>query len=135
MRPWEDRRILALFRQRDTRGHASLTALEERYGALLRALAGRLLGRSLNAEECVSEHIRSRAWNAKPPTEPVYLFAYLPPSAATGIVRTWSGSRPPGAGRAVVGPDEELEQCIPDPASGSGRRTGPGAERGSGPLS
>ena len=37
----EDREILALFRQRD---QGAIPALEERYGARLRALAGRLLG-------------------------------------------------------------------------------------------
>ena len=69
----EDREILELFRQRDQR---AIPALEERYGGRLRALSLRLLGSPEDAEECVSDTYLA-AWNAIPPEEPVYLFAYL----------------------------------------------------------
>ena len=69
----EDREILALLRQRD---QEAIPALEERYGARLRTLAGRLLGCPQDAEECVSDTYLA-AWNAIPPEEPVCLFAYL----------------------------------------------------------
>ena len=77
----EDREILTLFQQRD---QGAIPALEERYGKRLRALAGRLLGSPQDAEECVSDTYLA-AWNAIPPEEPVYLFAYLAPSAATRL--------------------------------------------------
>lgn len=69
----EDREILALFRKRD---QEAIPALEVQYGRRLRALALRLLGSPEDAEECVSDTYLA-AWNAIPPEEPTYLFAYL----------------------------------------------------------
>lgn len=106
----EDREILALFQQRDQR---AIPALEERYGARLRALALRLLGCPQDAEECVSDTYLA-AWNAIPPEEPVYLFAYLAAicrnKALTYLEREQASKRR----GELVALTEELEQCIPD---------------------
>ena len=69
----EDREILALFQRRD---QEAIPALDAQYGGRLRALAMRLLGSPEDAEECISDTYLA-AWNAIPPEEPVYLFAYL----------------------------------------------------------
>ena len=106
----EDREILALFRQRD---QGAIPALEERYGARLRALAGRLLGSAQDAEECVSDTYLA-TWNAIPPEEPVYLYAYLAAicrnKALTYLEREQASKRR----GELVALTEELEQCIPD---------------------
>ena len=106
----EDREILALFRQRD---QGAIPALEERYGTRLRALALRLLGCPQDAEECVSDTYLA-AWNAIPPEEPVYLFAYLAAicrnKALTYLEREQASKRR----GELVALTEELEQCIPD---------------------
>ena len=88
----EDREILELFRQRDQR---AIPALEERYGGRLRALSLRLLGSPEDAEECVSDTYLA-AWNAIPPEEPVYLFAYLSAICRNRALR--AGRRPKSAG-------------------------------------
>lgn len=106
----EDREILALFRQRD---QGAIPALEERYGRRLRALALRLLGSPEDAEECVSDMYLA-AWNAIPPEEPVYLFAYLTAicrNRALSILNAKNAQKRRGE---LVALTEELEQCIPD---------------------
>ena len=106
----EDREILELFQQRD---QGAVPALEARYGARLRALASRLLGSPQDAEECVSDTYLA-AWNAIPPAEPAYLYAYLAAicrnKALTYLEREQASKRR----GELVALTEELEQCIPD---------------------
>lgn len=106
----EDREILALLRQRD---QEAIPALEERYGARLRTLAGRLLGCPQDAEECVSDTYLA-AWNAIPPEEPVYLFAYLAAICRNKALTYLERERAAKRRGEVVALTEELEQCIPD---------------------
>ena len=106
----EDLEILALFLQRD---QGAIPALEERYGARLRALAGRLLGSPQDAEECVSDTYLA-AWNAIPPQEPVYLFAYLAAICRNRALTYLERERASKRRGELVALTEELEQCIPD---------------------
>lgn len=106
----EDREILALFQQRD---QGAIPALEERYGARLRALAARLLGSPQDAEECVSDTYLA-AWNAIPPEEPAYLFAYLAAICRNKALTHLERERAARRRGEVVALTEELESCIPD---------------------
>ena len=106
----EDREILTLFQQRD---QGAIPAREERYGARLRALAGRLLGSPEDAEECVSDTYLA-AWNAIPPEEPVYLFAYLAAICRNKALTYLEREKAQKRRGELVALTEELEQCIPD---------------------
>ena len=108
----EDREILELFRQRDQR---AIPALEERYGGRLRALSLRLLGSPEDAEECVSDTYLA-AWNAIPPEEPVYLFAYLAAICRNRVLSALGREKAQKRRGEVVALTAELEQCIPDTA-------------------
>lgn len=106
----EDGEILELFRQRDQR---AIPALEERYGGRLRALSLRLLGSPEDAEECVSDTYLA-AWNAIPPEEPVYLFAYLAAICRNRALSALGREKAQKRRGEVVALTAELEQCIPD---------------------
>lgn len=106
----EDREILALFRQRE---QGAIPALEERYGKRLRGLALRLLGSAEDAEECVSDTYLA-AWNAIPPEEPVYLFAYLTAICRNRALSILNRENTRKRRGELVALTAELEQCIPD---------------------
>lgn len=106
----EDREILALFQQRD---QGAIPALEERYGKRLRGLAGRLLDSPEDAEECVSDTYLA-AWNAIPPEEPVYLFAYLAAICRNRALNILNRENTRKRRGELVVLTAELEQCIPD---------------------
>lgn len=69
----EDQEIVALLLARDSGG---VRAAQEKYGALLRRMAGRILYDARDAEECVNDAFL-RLWNAVPPHEPESLGAFL----------------------------------------------------------
>lgn len=69
----EDREIVALLLARDSGG---VRAAQEKYGALLRRMAGRILYDARDAEECVNDAFL-KLWNAVPPHEPESLGAFL----------------------------------------------------------
>lgn len=69
----EDYEILALLLRRDA---AAVDAMQEKYSALLRALAGRILYDARDAEECVNDALL-QAWHVIPPQQPRSLPAFL----------------------------------------------------------
>lgn len=69
----EDREIVALLLARDSSG---VRAAQEKYGAWLRKLTGRILYDARDAEECVNDAFL-KLWNAVPPHEPESLGAFL----------------------------------------------------------
>ena len=60
----EDERIVALFFERS---ELAIRALDDKYGALCRAVAFNILADAQDAEECVSDAYLS-VWNTIPPT-------------------------------------------------------------------
>lgn len=69
----EDERIVALFFERS---ELAIRALDDKYGALCRAVAFNILADAQDAEECVSDAYLG-AWNAIPPARPDPLRAYI----------------------------------------------------------
>ena len=69
----EDHEILALLFRRDA---AAVDAMQEKYGALLRALAGRILYDPRDAEECLNDALL-QAWHVIPARQPRSLPAFL----------------------------------------------------------
>lgn len=69
----DDSGIIRLFFLRD---QSAIAAVQERYGALVRRIAGNLLPRSEDAEECESDTYWG-LWNAIPPEKPDPLAAFI----------------------------------------------------------
>ena len=78
----EDHEILALLARRDA---AAVDAMQEKYGALLRALARRILYDARDAEECVNDALL-QAWHVIPPQQPRSLPAFLSVLARQGAL-------------------------------------------------
>lgn len=68
-----DEKLISLLWARD---ESALAAVEERYGRLCRAVAGRILPDARDVEECVQDSC-FKLWNAIPPERPRSLKAYL----------------------------------------------------------
>ena len=106
----KDTDILKLFMQRDER---AVRETQKAYGALLHALANRILGSSEDAEECVND-VLLRAWNAIPPEHPEHFRAYL--AALTrrlALNRLTAQNRIKRGGGQVPAVLDELAECLP----------------------
>ncbi len=69
----DDRKIIALFWQRDNR---AIPRTDEKYGNYCLTVAKNILGNREDAEECVND-TWLKAWNTIPPQDPKNLSAYL----------------------------------------------------------
>ena len=104
-----DRRIVALFWDRDERAVAECAA---RYGPYLMTVARNFLPTEEDAEECVSDAYY-RAWNQIPPKRPDYLrlfLARLTRTAAVDLLRKLGAKKriPPH----LTGPLDELDEIV-----------------------
>ncbi len=110
----EDGAIVELYWRRDA---GAVAETREKYGALLRALAGRFVSPE-DAEECEADAYL-RAWEAIPPERPASLRAYLAKIvrnlAIDRLRRQGADKRGGGEARAVL---EELDAVAPDSAFG-----------------
>ena len=109
MRPWRTGRFWTCSSS-GTRGHPRAG------GAIRHTAAGIGLaaaGQPQDAEECVSDTYLA-AWNAIPPEEPVYLFAYLAAICRNKALTHLERERASKRRGEVVALTEELESCIPD---------------------
>lgn len=68
-----DETIIALYEQRDEQ---AITATKQKYGALCRSIAWRILHNAEDVEECLND-TWLRIWNAIPPAHPESLPAFL----------------------------------------------------------
>lgn len=69
----EDEQIIRLFEERSAE---AIEQTKSQYGALCRSLAGKLLSREEDVEECVNDTYLA-LWNAIPPEKPSPLSAYI----------------------------------------------------------
>ena len=69
----EDHEIIELYW---ARSESAVHETDEKYGAKLHTLSGRILPEAEDAEECVNDTYLG-AWNAMPPQRPLALFAFL----------------------------------------------------------
>ena len=107
----EEQSILAAFERRD---EEALRAVQSRYGAYLRTVAGRILESTEDAEEGISDALLA-AWNSIPPQHPENLKTYLAKltrRACLKILRTQQSAR--RGGEAVTLAFEELDACLAD---------------------
>ena len=106
----EDHEIIELYW---ARSESAVHETDEKYGAKLHTLSGRILPEAEDAEECVSDTYLA-AWNAIPPEEPVYLFAYLAAICRNRVLSALGREKAQKRRGEVVALTAELEQCIPD---------------------
>ncbi len=100
----EDREIVALARRRDP---AAAEAMQEKYGALLRALAGRILYDARDAEECVNDALLA-VWNSIPPNRPDNFRVYLGALVRNAALDVWRRGNAKKRKAASVASLEEL---------------------------
>lgn len=105
----EDERIIALFFERS---ELAIRALDDKYGALCRAVAFNILADAQDAEECVSDAYLG-AWNAIPPARPNPLRAYIIKIVRNLSVKAYRSRRAAKRSGYTVAL-EELDECIAD---------------------
>ena len=105
----EDERIVALFFERS---ELAIRALDDKYGALCRAVAFNILADAQDAEECVSDAYLG-AWNAIPPARPDPLRAYIIKIVRNLSVKAYRTKRAVKRSGYTVAL-EELDECIAD---------------------
>ena len=105
-----DEQIIQLF---FTRNEDAIQQTVDRYGASLTRLSENILRNREDAQECVNDTY-FRAWNAIPPEEPVYLFAYLAAICRNRVLSALGREKAQKRRGEVVALTAELEQCIPD---------------------
>jgi RNA polymerase sigma-70 factor (ECF subfamily) len=104
----EDSRIIELYFERNER---AIAETDQKYGAMCRAISGRIVADKSDAEECVNDTY-FHAWNSIPPQKPDSLCAFV-----GAVVRNLSLDRyrknhaKKRAGTFV--PFDELAECIP----------------------
>lgn len=96
-----------------SRNEQAIACTDHAYGHKLHNVAGHILSKYEDAEECVSDTYL-KAWNAIPPQRPTYLFAFLAKICrhlAFGKL-DWDNARKRKA--EVVALSDEMQSCIPD---------------------
>ena len=95
------------------RNEQAIACTDHAYGHKLQNLAGHILNRFQDAEECVSDTYL-KAWQTMPPQRPSYLFAFLAKICrhlAFGKL-DWDNAAKRNA--EVVTLSDEMQSCIPD---------------------
>ena len=103
-----DEQIIALFEARD---EAAVYALQEKYGAYCLAIANRIVGDPLSAEECLNDALQS-AWGSIPPAPrnlKMYLAALVRNGAVSRVKKETAQKR---GGKTYDAVFEELSECI-----------------------
>lgn len=104
----DDNALIELFWERSPE---AVELTQQKYGALCRSLAGRLLRCAEDVEECLNDTLVS-LWDAIPPARPVHLAAYISRITRNLAMKRLSYlSADKRAGEAMVSFDE-LEECV-----------------------
>lgn len=105
----DDSRIIELLFQRS---ESALDAVQQKYGAMCRAIARNLLGSEEDAQECVNDALHG-LWNAVPPQRPRKLGAFLAAIVRNLAMKRLSYQNAEKRSGVTIS-YEELSQCIPD---------------------
>ena len=111
MTPVEDREIIDLLFERSEQ---AVSALDKKYGILVRKTAANILQDAQDAEECAND-VWLAAWDSVPPKRPEPLGAYLCRIArnlAVSRLRGETAQKRDGGFALVL---DELAECIPSP--------------------
>ncbi|MBE6559256.1 MAG: hypothetical protein E7661_09655, partial [Ruminococcaceae bacterium] len=108
----DQRRIIAGLHRRE---ESALSEVYLSYGHMLKSIAERITGNSLDAEECVNDALLD-LWHAVPPDNPTHLAAYvsaLVRRRAIDRVRYYTAQQ--RAGSEYAQSIEELAECLSNP--------------------
>lgn len=109
----EDHEIIELYW---ARSESAVHETDEKYGAKLHTLSGRILPEAEDAEECVNDTYLG-AWNAMPPQRPLALFAFLARICRNIACDKLDKLRAKKRSAEVSALTEELSACIADPTA------------------
>lgn len=109
----EDHEIIELYW---ARSESAVHETDEKYGAKLHTLSGRILPEAEDAEECVNDTYLG-AWNAMPPQRPLALFAFLARICRNIACDKLDRLRAKKRSAEVSALTEELSACIADPTA------------------
>lgn len=104
-----DQQIVQLFFQRS---ESAIACTQQKYGALCRSVAQRLLADPRDTEECVSDAYL-RLWNAIPPERPRSLRAYLARVTRNLALDRYNYNTAAQRSTALTDAFEELEPWLP----------------------
>lgn len=119
----EDGEIIRLYLARD---EDALRQTQEKYGPFCRRVAGNLLTREEDTEECVNDALLA-AWQNIPPQRPRSLRAFLGRIVRNLAISRWRADHAQKRDTGLETLLSELEDCLPGPDTAE--RT---AERGAG---
>ena len=107
----DDEKIIALYWLRD---ESAIAETRQKYGALCRSIALRILGDRSEAEEC-EQDVYLDAWQGMPPARPAVLSAYLSTVTRRRALDRWRhGHAEKRGGGTVTASLDELSECLPD---------------------
>lgn len=109
----EDHEIIELYW---ARSESAVHETDEKYGAKLHTLSGRILPDAEDAEECVNDTYLG-AWNAMPPQRPLAFFAFLARICRNIACDKLDKLRAKKRSAEVSALTEELSACIADPTA------------------
>ncbi len=104
----DDLELIELYFARDER---ALRGTEEKYGRLCLTIAGNLLARREDAEECVNDAYLA-LWNAIPPQRPLVFSAYLARITRNLALKKWEQLSARKRNPAALTSFEELDDCL-----------------------
>lgn len=108
----EDNEIIALY---FARSEDAVARTAEKYGGLLRTVAGNILRNEQDRDECVQDAYL-RAWETIPPTKPNSLGAYLACVTRSISLSHWRRDRAEKrGGQVLLRSLDELGDCVPAP--------------------
>ena len=107
----DDTKIIDLFLQRS---EDAITALDAKYGSMLRALSQRILGSPLDAEECINDAYLG-VWNSIPPQKPQHLSSYVQRIVRNLSINRYRKNIAQKRNSIYDIALSELESCLPDP--------------------
>ena len=114
VRGMNDEKILDLYWQRN---ELAIEVSRQKYGALCRSVAGRILPDERDVEECVSD-VWLRLWNSIPPQRPVSLKAYAARIARNTALDRFDYNSAERRNSALTEAFEELKEVLPEADSG-----------------
>lgn len=107
----KDIQIIELFFQR---AEEAIAHLAEKYGAMCRAIARRILWDERDGEECVND-TWIQTWNAIPPQRPAYLGGFVGRITRNLALNRLAYNRAQKRDSTLVEAFEELSGSLPDP--------------------
>ena len=108
-----DIQIIELFFRR---AEEAITHLMEKYGALCRAIARRILWSEQDSEECVND-TWIHTWNAIPPQRPAYLGGFVGRITRNLALNRLTYNRAQRRDSTLVETFEELNSSLPEPGN------------------